>query len=74
MRTQKEIEFLEKYIPELAENAVQKAYFDTLASGQSVCVTIDNKLYKVFPDGHRKYIKDVSENIKIDVDKRIFQL
>jgi hypothetical protein len=74
MRTSEEIDFLESYIPELANSAVKKAYLDTLANGDSVLEVIDNKLYKVFPDGKKSFIKEVSENIKIDFSKRIFKL
>ena len=35
MRTDKEIDFLEKYIPELAECAMKKAYYNTLCKGLS---------------------------------------
>jgi len=74
MRTQEEIDFLENYIPEFANSAVKKAYLDTLSSGNSVLETIENKLYEVFPDGKKVFIKNVSKNIKIDVNKRAFTL
>ena len=74
MRTQNEIDFLENYIPELANSAVRKAYLDTLASGNSVLETIENKLYEIFPDGKKVFIKDVSDNIKISASKRVFIL
>ena len=74
MRTQEEIDFLENYIPELANSAVKKAYLDTLSSGNSVLETIENKLYEVFPDGKKVFIKNVSKNVKIDLNKREFTL
>ncbi len=74
MRTQNEIDFLENYIPELANSAVKKAYLDTLSSGNSVLETIENKLYEIFPDGRRVFIKNVSKNVKIDASKRVFSL
>ena len=74
MRTQEEIDFLENYIPELANSAVKKAYLDTLSSGNSVLETIENELYEVFPDGTKVFIKNVSKNIKINLNKRVFSL
>jgi len=74
MRTQEEIDFLENYIPELANSAVKKAYLDTLLSGNSVLETIENKLYEVFPDGKKVFIKNISKNVKIDLKNRVFSL
>ena len=74
MRTQKEIDFLEGYIPELANSAVKQAFLDTLARGNSVLETIDNKMYEIFPDGKKVFIKEVSKNVKIGARKRVFSL
>ena len=74
MRTQKELDFLENYIPELANSAVRQAYLDTLARGESVLESIDNKLYEIFPNGKKVFIKEISQNIKIDITKRVFSL
>ena len=72
MRTEKELDFLESYIPKLANSAVQKAYLDTLSLGNSVLEAVDNKLYEIFPDGTKKFIKDMPLDIKID--KKVFSL
>ena len=32
------------------------------------------KVYEIFPDGKKVFIKEVSKNIKIDVTQRIFSL
>ncbi len=72
MRTDKELDFLESYIPKLANSAVQKAYLDTLSLGNSVLEAVDNKLYEIFPDGTKKFIKDMPLDIKID--KKVFSL
>ena len=72
MRTEKELDFLESYIPKLANSAVQKAYLDTLSLGNSVLETVNNKLYEIFPDGTKKFIKDMPSDIKID--KKVFTL
>ncbi len=72
MKTAKELDFLESYIPELANNAVKKAYLDTLSAGKSVIEVIENKIYEIFPDGSKKYIKDIEQPIK--TDKKVFAI
>ncbi|MBN2802778.1 MAG: hypothetical protein JXR91_06765 [Deltaproteobacteria bacterium] len=51
MRTEKELDYLEKFILELARSATQKAYFDALSSGHSVTEIVDGKLVITAPDG-----------------------
>ncbi|QOG11322.1 hypothetical protein [Arcobacter sp. FWKO B] len=72
MKTAKELDFLESYIPELANSAVRKAYLDALSSGNSVTEVIQNKIYEIFPDGSKKYIKDIEPAIKIE--KKVFMI
>lgn len=72
MKTAKELDFLESYIPELANSAVKKAYLDTLSAGKSVIEVIENKIYEIFPDGSKKYIKDIEQPIK--TDKKVFAI
>ena len=71
MRSEKEIDFLENYIPILVNSAIQKAYLDTLSNGNSVLESIDGTIYEIFPDGSRKVIKKIAEDIKIDINKKI---
>lgn len=70
MKTEKELDFLESYIPELANSAVKKAYLDTLSVGLSVTQVIEDKIYEVFPDGTKKFIKEIKPAVKID--KKVF--
>ena len=42
MKTDKELDFLEEHIPELANSAIKKAYLDTLSAGLSVTKVIEN--------------------------------
>lgn len=70
MKTEKELDFLESYIPELANSAVKKAYLDTLSAGLSVTQVIEDKIYEVFPDGTKKFIKEIKPAVKID--KKVF--
>ena len=72
MRTQKELDFLESHIPSLANSATRKAYLDTLASGLSVTKVIKNKIYEVFPDGTKRFIKDIKPSIKLN--KKVFKI
>jgi hypothetical protein len=55
--TDKELDYLEKHIPELAEVAFKQAYWAALASGSSVLISENGNLVEVFPDGERKIIK-----------------
>lgn len=66
MKTDKELDFLEEHIPELANSAIKKAYLDTLSAGLSVTKVIENKIYEIFPDGSKKFIKEIEATIKID--------
>jgi hypothetical protein len=51
--------YLEEHIPELADAAFTQAYWAALASGSSVLVSENGKLVEVFPDGTKKFIKDL---------------
>ena len=55
--TEKEIQNLEKEIPNLADTAFRQAYFNALSSGSSVLIVENNELVEVFPDCSRKVIK-----------------
>ena len=72
MRSEKELDFLENYIPSLAGSAVQKAYMDTLSSGNSVMEAIDGEIFEIFPDGTRKLIKTIFADIDVSKNKKIF--
>lgn len=72
MKTEKELDFLEKHIPELADSAIKKAYLDALSAGLSVTKVIEDKIYEIFPDGTKKFIKDIKPSVK--VDKKVFSI
>ncbi len=72
MKTEKELDFLESHIPDLANSAIKKAYLDALSAGLSVTKVIDDKIYEVFPDGSKKFIKKINPAVKID--KKVFNL
>ena len=66
-----ELDNLENMIPLLAKGAMNKAYLDALASGNSVLEVIDNAIYEVFADGTKKKIKDVPASIHVDITRKI---
>ena len=60
MRTEKELDYLETLIPELAESATKKAHLDALSSGLSVTGIIDGKLITIAPDGTQTVLEDAA--------------
>lgn len=65
MRTEKELDFLEKHIPNLANSAVQKAYLDTLSQGSSVVEAINGELVEIYPDGTKVVLKTLEKEVKV---------
>ncbi len=57
---EKVIDYLEKYIPEMAQAAVKQAYWQALSSGSSVLVSENGIINEVFPDGTVKFVKNIS--------------
>ncbi len=55
--SEKSMQFLEEHIPELAQSAVTQAYWQALASGNSVLESANGMIHEVFPDGTRKLVK-----------------
>ena len=62
---EKTIEFLENHIPELAEAATQKAFWQTLASGNSVLISDNGNIKEVFPDGTSRTVDENEPPIKM---------
>ncbi|MBF0136787.1 MAG: hypothetical protein H7833_16385 [Magnetococcus sp. DMHC-1] len=72
--SEKSIRFLEKQIPDLAEAAVTQAYWQALASGNSVLASDDGMIYEVFPDGSRKIVKAITPHTAVTLgEKRIIR-
>lgn len=63
--------FLEEHIPELADVAFKQAYWAALASGSSVLIKEDGKLIEIFPDGKKKFIKDLPPSIPVTLGQII---
>ena len=66
-----ELDNLEQFIPLLAKGAMQKAYLDTLASGDSVLEVIGDTIYEVFADGTKHKIKDVAPSLHVEINSKI---
>lgn len=63
--SEKALDYLEEHIPELAEVAFKQAYWAALASGSSVLISENGSLVEVFPDGERKFIKELPHWIPV---------
>lgn len=57
---EKMIDYLENHIPEMAQAAVKLAYWQALASGNSVLVGENGVINEIFPDGTVKFIKNIT--------------
>ena len=73
--TEEAMTYLEERIPELAENATNQAFLETLASGETVLVAEKGNIVEVFPDGTRKIIKKIGSpqivnQIKYTISKK----
>ncbi len=51
------IDYLEQFIPEMADAAVRSAYWQALAAGSSVVVSNNGEITEVFPDGTTQILK-----------------
>lgn len=65
------LDYLESQIPALAESAINVAYWKTLASGQSVMESDDGAIYEVFPDGTRRFVKQIERPTPVQRGQKI---
>lgn len=63
--------FLEGCISEVADAAVIKAYWNTLASGNSVLEDHDGELVEVFPDGKRVVKRTLEPSMTVTIGQRV---
>lgn len=68
---EKELDYLEAHIPELAAVAFKQAYWAALASGSSVLMSEDGNLVEIFPDGSRKVIKPLPSRLSVTPGQKI---
>lgn len=59
--SEKALDYLEEQIPVLAEMALKKAYWQALASGDSVLIAEEGQLIEVDPDGTRTVLKTIAK-------------
>jgi len=64
-RSEKELDFLETFIPKLAESATRKAYLDALSQGLSVTELVDGNIVSTAPDGTQTFIKKAMPWVKV---------
>ena len=55
----KDIQKLESHFPTVSGQAFAEARELVLASGQSVFQTEDSFIFEVFPDGHKRLVKEI---------------
>lgn len=65
------IDYLEQFIPEMAQAAVKIAYWQALSSGSSVLVGENSVINEVFPDGTVKFVKNIAPAEKMEKGKII---
>ena len=63
--TEKVLDYLEQHIPEMAWAATKQAYWQALASGNSVLVSHEGSIIEVFPDGTTQIIEKNEPFIEI---------
>lgn len=67
---EKSIQFLEEHIPDLAAVAFKQAYWQALAEGSSVLEVENGAIVEVFPDGSRKFIKQIGPAIPAQLGQK----
>ena len=67
---EREIQYLEEHIPELAESAVTQAYWQSLAAGNSVLESENGMIYERFPDGSSKMVKEIEPPTLVAIGAR----
>jgi hypothetical protein len=71
MLREKEIDELERRIPEWAKVAFDQAYRRTLAAGYSVLVSDNGIIYEVFPGGTRRPVKRIAPPTPVERGHKI---
>ena len=67
----KELDYLEQQIPELADIAFKQAYWQTLAAGEKVMAVESGVLVEISPDGSRKEITQLPPHVKVKPGEKI---
>jgi hypothetical protein len=69
--SEKDLDYLEMHIPEMAAAATKQAYWRALASGSSVLIAEGSYIVEVFPDGTKENIQKNKPSISISGVKTI---
>lgn len=65
------LDYLEQQIPSISAAAVDVAYWQALASGQTVLVSGDGGIYQAFADGTKKLIKATEKPLSVPAGTRV---
>lgn len=65
MITEASMCFLEEHIPELVDSAIKQAYWQALATGNSVLQYEEGAIYEVFSDGTRTIVKTLEPQLHV---------
>ena len=65
------LDYLEKQIPNLSSAAVDVAYWQALAAGQTVLVSGEGGIYQVLPDGSQTFIKATGTPLSVPVGTKV---
>jgi hypothetical protein len=65
------LDYLEQQIPSLSAAAVDVAYWQALAAGQTVLVSETGGIYQVFADGTRRLVKTTAQPLSVPVGTRV---
>lgn len=71
MDSEQILDSLEQQIPSLCEAAIKVAYWQALASGQTVLVSAEDGIYRVFSDGSRQLIQPLEKRLSVPVGTRV---
>lgn len=64
-KQEKLLDHLESQIPDMAEVAFTKAYWENLSSGRSVMVQEGEDIVVVHPDGTKEFMKKAPPRVKV---------
>ncbi len=64
-RVEKSIQDAEEQIPKLAKIATKSAYQRVLASGNSVIISKNGEIRRVFPDGSMEFVAKNTPDVRI---------
>jgi hypothetical protein len=62
---------LESSFPATAGNAFSKAYDEAINAGLSVVASDNGSLFEVFPDGRRRFLKDIDPPVAAEPGQKL---